>query len=86
MRTVNVHEAKTHLSRLIEEAAQGEPFVIARAGVPVVTVTAYAGPEPIAPRPVGFLAGAFEVPDDFDTWGADEIAAQFEGRPPRDSR
>ena len=79
MRTVNVHEVKTHLSRLIEEAAQGEPFVIARAGVPVVTVTAYAGPEPSQPRRVGFLAGAFEVPDDFDTMLAGEIAGQFAG-------
>ncbi len=79
VRTVNVHEAKTHLSRLIEEAAQGEPFVIARAGVPVVTVMAYAGPQPAPPRRVGFLTGAFEVPDDFDTLLADEIAAEFEG-------
>lgn len=79
VRTVNVHEAKTHLSRLIEEAAQGEPFVIARAGVPVVTVMAYAGPQPPLQRRVGFLTGAFEVPDDFDTLLADEIAAGFEG-------
>ena len=79
MRTVNVHEAKTHLSRLIEEAARGEPFVIARAGVPVVTVTAYAGPQPSQPRRVGFLTGDVDVPDDFDTMLADEIAAQFEG-------
>ena len=79
VRTVNVHEAKTHLSRLIEEAAQGEPFVIARAGVPVVTVMAYAGPQPATPRRVGFLTGAFTVPDDFDTLLADEIAADFEG-------
>ena len=79
MKTVNVHEAKTHLSRLIEQAAQGEPFVIARAGVPVVTVTAYAGPQPAPPQRVGFLAGEFDVPDDFDTMGADRIAADFEG-------
>ena len=79
MRTVNVHEAKTHLSRLIEEAAQGEPFVIARAGVPVVTVTAYAGPEPKPTQRVGFLAGAFTVPDDFDAMGAEVIAQDFEG-------
>ena len=78
MRSVNVHEAKTHLSRLIEEAANGEPFVIARAGVPVVTVAAYAGPQPIEPRRVGFLEGAFTVPEDFDTLGASEIAASFE--------
>lgn len=79
MKTVNVHEAKTHLSRLIEQAAQGEPFIIARAGVPVVTVTAYAGPQPAPAQRVGFLAGEFDVPDDFDTMGADRIAADFEG-------
>ena len=79
MKTVNVHEAKTHLSRLIEQAAQGEPFVIARAGVPVVTVTAYTGAHPVEPRRVGFLAGEFTVPNDFDAMGRDEIASTFEG-------
>ena len=45
MRTVNMHEAKTHLSRLVRAAADGEPFIIARAGKPVVKVVALNAPE-----------------------------------------
>jgi prevent-host-death family protein len=76
---VNIHEAKTHLSRLIEEAIKGEPFIIAKAGKPVVKVTAIDAPEPAAKRRLGFMAGQFSVPEDFDQMGADEIAAAFEG-------
>lgn len=78
-KTVNIHEAKTHLSRLIEEALQGEPFIIAKAGKPVVKVTAIDAPEPTAKRRLGFLSGQFSIPEDFDQMGADEIAAAFEG-------
>ncbi len=77
MRTVNIHEAKTHLSSLVDQAARGEPFVIAKAGKPLVKVTALDAPA--APRRVGFLLGAFDVPDDFDRMGEAEIAAMFEG-------
>lgn len=76
MQTVNIHEAKTHLSRLVEEAAKGEPFIIAKAGKPMVKV------EPIAQKPpqrIGFLEGQFEVPDDFDTMFAKEIEEMFYG-------
>lgn len=76
MKTVNMHEAKTNLSRLVEGAVKGEPFVIARAGKPMVKVTVI---EDTPPPRVGFLAGAFRVPDDFDSMGADEIRAMFEG-------
>lgn len=76
MKTVNIHEAKTHLSRLVEAAARGEPFVIARAGRPLVKVVPL---EPAAPAPrIGFLPG-LRVPDDFDAIGAEEIRAAFEG-------
>ncbi len=78
-KTVNIHEAKTHLSRLIAEAIKGEPFIIAKAGKPVVKVTAIDAPEPAAKRRLGFLAGQFSVPEDFDQMGADEIVAAFEG-------
>lgn len=78
MRAVNIHEAKTHLSRLVEEAARGEPFVIARAGKPLVKVTALA-PEEAAPRRLGFLAGEIRTPEDFDRMGAEEIARLFDG-------
>ena len=77
MKTVNMHEAKTHLSRLVERAAKGESFVIARAGKPLVRVEAL---ESDAPRRTGFLKGQIDIPDDFDTMGGDEIQAMFEGR------
>ena len=88
MKTVNMHEAKTHLSRLVEAASRGEPFVIARAGKPLVKVVplveeAEAEPDPDAPvkRRLGFLRGQFKVPDDFDTMYAEEIRAMFEDGP-----
>ena len=77
MKTVNMHEAKTHLSRLVEEAVEGHSFLIAKAGKPLVKVTAI---EAAAPRRTGFLKGLVDVPADFDTMGEDEIAAMFEGR------
>ena len=79
MLVVNIHEAKTQLSRLVERAANGEPFVIAKAGKPLVKVTAIDAPA--APRRLGFLAGEIAVPDDFDRMGEAEIANLFEGEP-----
>lgn len=80
MRQVNMHEAKTHLSRLVEEAAAGEPFVICKAGRPMVRVTPLHG-DGQAPevRRLGLLEGQCQVPDDFDQMGAAEIADLFEG-------
>jgi prevent-host-death family protein len=75
MVTVNIHEAKTQLSKLVEQVVQGETLVIARAGKPLVKVTALAAPS--APRRLGFLAGEIAVPDDFDRMGEAEIAALF---------
>lgn len=77
-KTVNIHEAKTHLSRLIEEAVRGEPFIIAKAGKPVVLVSAIDAPQPAAIRRTGFLSGRISVPDDFDQMGADALASIFE--------
>ena len=76
MRTVNIHEAKTHLSRLVDLAVRGESFVIAKAGKPMVTVTALAT-EPPAPRRRGFLRGKISVPEDFDQMGKSEIEKLF---------
>lgn len=75
MRIVNMHEAKTHLSRLVQAAAHGEPFIIARAGKPVVKVVAVEAPDAGATRRVGFLAGKIPVPEDFDRMGSAEIEA-----------
>jgi prevent-host-death family protein len=79
MRMVNMHEAKTHLSRLVQEAAQGKPFVIAKAGKPVVKVTALDTPIPTKVRRLGFLSGQFAVPEDFDRMGSAEIEQLFRG-------
>ncbi len=78
MRKVNMHEAKTHLSRLVREAVAGDPFVIARAGKPLVRVIAVETPR-YGSRRTGFLKGRIAVPDDFDTMGASEIEAAFNG-------
>ena len=79
MKTVNIHEAKTHLSKLIEEAAKGEPFVIAKAGKPVVKVTELSAPTGGQVRRLGFLRGQISVPDDFDRMGGEEIERLFGG-------
>lgn len=75
MVTVNIHEAKTQLSKLVDRAAKGEPFVIAKAGKPLVRVAALDAP--VEPQRLGFLAGEIRVPDDFDRMGEAEIAALF---------
>ena len=79
MRTVNMHEAKTHLSRLVKAAANGEPFIIARTGKPVAKVVAVEAPGAESARRVGFMAGKFSVPEDFNRMGSDESEALFEG-------
>jgi prevent-host-death family protein len=79
MRTVNIHEAKTHLSRLVDEAAKGEPFIIAKAGKAVVKVTALDTPTGAEIRRLGFLAGQIAVPEDFDRMGSAEISQLFGG-------
>ena len=81
MRTVNMHEAKTHLSRLVRDAAAGEPFVIARAGKPLVKVIAVDVPDAGRARRLGFLAGRIAVPDDFDRMGESEIERMFADEP-----
>lgn len=73
---VNVHEAKTHLSRLIDRAAAGEEIVIARSGNPVARLMPLAAHPP---RVLGALAGQVWVSDDFDE-PDEELAALFEGR------
>jgi prevent-host-death family protein len=77
MRTINIHEAKTHLSRLVDRAAKGEPFVIAKAGKPLVKVVSLDAPLGGEVRRLGFMAGQISVPDDFDTMGAAEIEEIF---------
>ena len=77
MRSVNIHEAKTHLSRLVEEAANGEPFEIAKAGKPMVKVVRIDAPVSKPKKRLGMLKGMIKVPDDFDTMFSDEIEKMF---------
>jgi prevent-host-death family protein len=78
MQKINIHSAKTNLSRLVEEAAKGNAFIIAKAGKPMVTVIPYT--ESIRPiRRIGFLKGQIAVPKNFDTLGNAQISALFEG-------
>ncbi|MER8389149.1 type II toxin-antitoxin system prevent-host-death family antitoxin [Mesorhizobium sp. M1428] len=79
MRTVNIHEAKTHLSCLVDRAAKGESFIIAKSGKPMVKVVAIDAPAAGEMRRVGFMAGQFSVPDDFDRMADDEIEKLFGG-------
>lgn len=80
MHTVNIHEAKTHLSRLIERAIKGEPFVIAKAGKPLVKVMPLNAPDAGQMRRLGFMVGQITVPDDFDQMGGAEIEQLFAGK------
>ena len=77
MLTVNIHEAKTHLSRLLDRAARGEPFIIAKAGKPLVKVVPVDSPEAGQVRRLGFMVGQIQVPDDFDRMGRLEIERLF---------
>ena len=79
MNTVNIHEAKTQLSRLVDQAANGKPFIIAKAGKPLVKVTPLDTPVGKQVRRLGFLAGQFSVPDDFNEMGGAEIEHMFGG-------
>ncbi len=79
MRTIDIHAAKTHLSRLVDQAANGEPFVIARAGKPLVKVVALGAPEAGQVQRVGFLTGQIAVPDDFNQMGSAEVEKLFNG-------
>lgn len=79
MRTYNIHEAKTQLSKLVDQAARGESFVIAKAGKPLVKVIALSAPESSERRRFGFMAGQIQAPDDFNTLGRTEVEKLFRG-------
>lgn len=79
MKAINIHEAKTHLSRLVDKAAKGEGFIIAKAGRPLVKVMALGSPASDETQRLGFMAGRIRVPDDFDQMGAGEIDSLFAG-------
>lgn len=76
MHTVNIHDAKTNLSKLIEKAVRGESFIIAKAGRPMVKVVAVNQAEAEKPR-IGFMKGRLTAPDNFDELGRGEIEGLF---------
>ena len=79
MQTVDIHEARTNLSKLIEQAmTRDEGFIITRSGKPLVKVVPI-GPDDQPKRRIGFLKGRSTVPDDFKATDRDEIAAMFDG-------
>lgn len=76
MEQINIHAAKTRLSALVEQAAAGNPFIIAKAGRPLVTVVPY---NPAEPNPrVGFMKEKISIPDDFDTMCSEDVQILFE--------
>lgn len=78
MRIYIIHDAKTQLSRLVEQAAKGESFIIAKAGKPMVKVIALNAPEPSQIKRFGFMAGQINVPDDFDRMNEGDVVKLFE--------
>jgi prevent-host-death family protein len=81
MLTVNIHDAKTHLSKLIAMAVSGQPFIIAKAGKPLVKVSSIEGTDEIVKSRLGGLVGqAPPIPDDFNTMFSDQIAEMFHGK------
>jgi prevent-host-death family protein len=79
MLSINIHKAKTHLSRLVEDAAKGKPFIIAKAGKPMVKVVPLDTAEKVVARRIGFMLEEIAVPNDFDSLGMKEITKLFEG-------
>ncbi|KJC63035.1 type II toxin-antitoxin system Phd/YefM family antitoxin [Agreia bicolorata] len=77
MRTVNMHDAKTHFSRLVSAAEAGETIIIAKAGRPVAKLISLSPAEHVIQQRIGFLTSTAVFPDDTDSLAADEIAAMF---------
>ena len=80
MRSINIHGAKTHFSRLVEEAAGGEPCIIVKAGRPLVKVVPYDLADGVAGKRMGFMRGEIEIPNDVNTMCQEEIEPMFYGK------
>lgn len=80
MPTYDIDEAKSRLSKVVEQAAKGEPFVIATAGKPLMKVFALDAPEPSQQKRFGFMADQMKVSHDFNTIRAEEIHKLFGAR------
>jgi prevent-host-death family protein len=80
MQIVNVRAAKTHFSRLVDQAAAGEEVIIAKAGKPIAKLASVASPHDRSKRRLGALAGVAVIPSDFDAPLPDHVIDTFEGR------
>jgi prevent-host-death family protein len=80
MRTYSITDTKTHLSRLVQQAVNGEPFLITKSGKPMVKVVAADTPAPSKKKRFGFMAGQIKVPADFNCMGVRKIERQFAGK------
>lgn len=83
MRTFNIHEAKTHLSRLVDEVEKGEPFIIAKAGKPKAQVVPISLSKKMTKKRIGFMKGMYRLPDNFEEIDKEldkEIEELFLGR------
>jgi prevent-host-death family protein len=78
MVTINIHEAKTHLSRLVDEVAAGAEVIIAKAGKPMARLSPLSAPT--RKKQLGLLKGKINVPDDFNSPLDEETVSTFEGR------
>ena len=78
MKTFNISEAKKHLNKLIKQAHNGEPFIIAKAGKPLAKVIKLDTTEITNKRRLGFMKGQFSTPEDFDEMGKSEIASFYD--------
>jgi prevent-host-death family protein len=83
MQTVNIHDAKTRLSQLIAQAVAGEPFIIAKAGKPLVKVERIDAAERTPKRRLGLLKGKYELPEDIKAAFAEEMDELFHSASPR---
>ena len=79
MKIINISEAKAQLSKLVNQAVNGQPFIIAKAGKPLVKVIKLDITEKLVTKRIGFMKGQIQVPDDFDAMGKSEITRRFEG-------
>ena len=81
LESIDLHDVKTRISELVARAQQGDGFIIARAGRPLVRVTAVDAPRPSEQSRIGFLAGHYIIPDHFDRLAEDKLAALFKRAP-----
>ena len=84
MQTINIHQAKTHLSKLLEEVSKGLEIVIAKSGKPIAKLSGLSPAKPV--RKPGFLKGKIKIAENFDAPLADDVLDAFEGKVLREGK